>query len=201
MVLRFLMLMLCIGLAGCATQNGDQIARLDKWDNKKYALIVGSYGEEGNKYIAGDINFSLKPADEKLMPLQLRFNPYATGVYDDFGKSQRKRGGVFVSTILPGKYTLSRWGYSWALNDYWYEPKAALPQSLDIKAGEVVYIGNVTFLMLTGENAFGMDVIGGAVPVVSDEYDRDMKMIREKYMAISDQNVRKSLLIIKPPKK
>lgn len=201
MAFRFLALMLCIGLAGCATQNGAQIARLDKWDNKTYALIVGSYGEEGNKYITGDNYLVVKSADEKIAPLSLRFSQYATGSYDDFGKSEHKRGGVFVATLLPGQYSVSQWGYSWAMNGYWYEPKSALPQFLDIKAGEVVYIGNVTFLMLTGENAFGMDVIGGTVPMVSDEYDRDMKMIREKYMAISDQNVRKSLLLIKPTKK
>lgn len=197
MIIRLLVAISFICLTACSITNGSQIGRIDKWDSKKYALIVGSYTEEGDGLISGDINFSLKPQNKEIAPIFMRFSAYATGAYDDFGKTEHKRGGVFAATILPGTYSLSRWGYMWALNDYWYEPKNELPPCLEVKAGDIVYIGNIKFTMLTGENMLGMDVLAGAIPSIHDEYDRDIKMLHEKYMTLDNTPIKKELLTIK----
>jgi hypothetical protein len=197
MITRLLVVVSLIGLTACSITNGEQIGRTEKWDSKKYALVVGSYTEESDGELSHNVNFTLKPQNKEIAPIFMRFAPHITGAYDDFGKTEHKRGGVFAATILPGKYSLSRWGYMWALNEYWYEPKNDLPPNLEVKAGEIIYIGNIKFTMLTGENILGMDGIAGAIPSVHDEYERDVKMLSEKYMVIGNDPIKKELLDIR----
>ena len=87
--------------------------------------------------------------------------------------------------------------YSWhAYNDRLsISPKYAPPPLfVDVKAGELVYIGNLHMNISTGKNYFNMSVASGALPEVIDMSERDISLFKKRYPQFSDNNINKSVL-------
>ena len=94
-----------------------------------------------------------------------------------------ERGRVYVLDVEPGVHSVDSWQS--AGDTVRIVPRSAPPPlRFEVKAGEVIYIGNLNLNHTTGRNVFGMSVIAGALPEVRDRRDLDLAIAERKVPAI-----------------
>lgn len=94
-----------------------------------------------------------------------------------------ERGRVYVLDVEPGVHSVDSWQS--AGDSVRIAPRNAPPPlRFEVKAGEVVYIGNLNLNHTTGRNVFGMSVIAGALPEVRDRRGLDLAIAERKVPSI-----------------
>ena len=96
---------------------------------------------------------------------------------------EEERGRVYVLDVEPGVHSVDSWQS--AGESVRIAPRnAPAPLRFEVKAGEVVYIGNLNLNHTTGRNLFGMSVVAGALPEVRDRRELDLAIAERKVPSI-----------------
>lgn len=105
---------------------------------------------------------------------------------NDFENDDELFGRVVVMVLEPGKHSLD----SWAVNvgGGYLRPKNNPNQfELELKPGEIRYLGNWHMNLQAGENLFGMTRATGAVPEIRHEFERDFAIFKLQYPQFAQQ--------------
>lgn len=168
-------------LTGCATKNLKATISPQELQTKNTAVLVLSLSQ----------------------PVDSLDHGAATIFYDAKGKKSVGRSWVETFNIdygftkpdsdVAGQYTLLKvvevpagqldlmgWGFN-AQGVRIESTKASPTLSLNLKAGEVVYVGNFELQPEYGENLFGMRVVNGALAFIHDQSQRDLALLKSRY--------------------
>ncbi len=106
-----------------------------------------------------------------------------------------KRGRLLAFKAEPGNYDLTRWEmYVFTYPSYKYiSLKEFVPLEFDVTAGKITYLGNLHLDAILAENFFGVKLPFGAISNISDESQRDIENLKEKYSNISDGPITKQV--------
>lgn len=85
-----------------------------------------------------------------------------------------------VVEVPAGQLDLTGWGFN-ARGVRIESTKASPTLSLNLKAGEVVYVGNFELQPEYGENLFGMKMVAGALAFIHDQSQRDLALLKLRY--------------------
>lgn len=92
-------------------------------------------------------------------------------------------GRVYVLDVEPGIHTVSSWFTITGMSRL--EPRTEPPAlTFDVRAGEVVYIGNLNLNHVAGRSLIGVKAVAGAVPEVRDRAAIDIPLAEKKVASI-----------------
>lgn len=95
-------------------------------------------------------------------------------------------GRVYVLDVEPGLHSIDSWQS--AGQAVRITPRVApAPMRFEVKAGEVVYIGNLNLNHSMGRNLLGISVVASAQPEVRDRRDLDLPIAESKVPSIKGQ--------------
>ncbi|MDD2721033.1 MAG: hypothetical protein PHH47_06985 [Gallionella sp.] len=94
-----------------------------------------------------------------------------------FGKAY---GRVYVLRFPVGMNQLTHWSMNDGFNNF-YPPAPLPPLTFEVKPGSVTYLGNLHGKLLWGKNLFGGNVVTGVNTEVSDQSERDLKLVLQRY--------------------
>lgn len=92
-------------------------------------------------------------------------------------------GRVYVLDMKPGIHKVSSWFAQSGMSRIAPRQDPA-PLTFEVKAGEVVYIGNLNLNHQLGRSPLGFSVVGGAQPEVRDRSEIDVPIAEEKVPSI-----------------
>jgi hypothetical protein len=91
---------------------------------------------------------------------------------------------VLVRELAAGRYEFHTWSaeQTTGVGTRSMTPKKAPPPlPFDVQPGSMTYVENLHADLLWGENIFGIALLGGAVPQVRNEAERDLKLALKDY--------------------
>ena len=101
-----------------------------------------------------------------------------------------QEGFLHVVELEEGEHQLKRWFLKSGSKHFHVRPEFRPdPIRFYIKRGEVRYLGNLHTSVQPGKNVFGIRMVFNGVPVISDHFERDIKIIEEKYPQLADRVV------------
>ena len=172
-LLRGLITLTCILIAGCASNNVGKNYLLDSGSGK--GLLIGSLVQEGhltsNSLFFREIGIN---KNKSRISMNRMFLP--KGIYgSDFEDSE---GKLFVVELDEGQYEF----YSWMMHSgsWSIEPDSDFSRKFEIKSGEATYVGEYRLKNIMGKNLFGVSIVSGASLIVDDKYSRDFPLLSSK---------------------
>lgn len=195
--MRFAGALLCAaGLAGCAATSVDK-AYVPSAD-KQEGVIVVSVTHEGARssaakaivYLNGGItgkNGQTLFSQVEAVPMIPKPKP------SDFRSTM---GYLYALPLPAGSHEFTNWQITGGTGARYF-PKSAPPLKFELKAGEVLYLGNLNGNMATGKNVFGMRIVAGGYVEVKDQFDRDMEAMDRLFPQLKGRVV-KALLPVGP---
>lgn len=186
---RLIILMAALAITGCATNSLTPQAVTQSDLNENKGILVGSFSRDpaARQYYSQTFRFKNVSTGEKYdITSQPTFNIFSGKTPDDFQTPQSK-GGIFIFALPPGKYTF----YNFRLyqsngiyyQDWWSNEDYSIP--FEVMADSVNYIGEIKLIPIMGNNFFGMKVHAGGYWEISDQKERDSKVILKKHPFIS----------------
>lgn len=167
-------------LLGCA---GPQVAKdATPESTKDRGIVVVSVTHDAETGRRASAQFVIDKASGQFETRLLRSVEQVMGIPkgSDFDE---ERGRVYVMDVEPGVHSVDSWQS--AGDSVRIAPRnAPAPLRFEVKAGEVVYIGNLNLNHTTGRNLFGMSVVAGALPEVRDRSELDLAIAERKAPAI-----------------
>ncbi|NHK96876.1 hypothetical protein [Rubrivivax benzoatilyticus] len=118
---------------------------------------------------------------------------------DDFPELPDRLGRAQALMLEPGEYEMFTWTiYIPAVGGYGYiSPREKLPVlTFTVEADRATYIGALHIETLMGKNIFGLAIPGGGLPECSDQFERDLGIIRRKNPGLAALPVDKQVLNI-----
>jgi len=187
-------------LSSCTASNVKHNFNFDNKDST--GLIIGSITQDikpGSN--SANTFFYIYPENEGMTyeMLRLRENKYSliTGFYKQSEFSDLN-GRIFAIELPVGKHNLKSWQVDNGTGAYLSPKKTPPPLYFTVKPGEILYLGNIHMHLLTGENIFGINITGGAMPVIKNEYNRDIILFRKRYAKLRNHNITLGVLNIGP---
>jgi hypothetical protein len=131
---------------------------------------------------------------------ELRLDAYGmAGIFmkpNDFRGRDTRVGRLIALPLVPGEYELFNWMlYVTRAGGYGYvSPKTPPPpHNFTIRAGAITYLGGLHVDPIMGKNVFGLPLVFGGSPDISDQSERDFAILKAKYPNISNWPVQSSL--------
>ena len=93
---------------------------------------------------------------------------------DDFGR-------IAVVNLPAGRHELSTWSFSNGTGLFISPKVTPPPLPFEVKAGSVIYLGDIHGLLGVGRNLIGMKSAGDVEPEVRDRHERDLAVLDAKY--------------------
>ena len=177
-----LMVVLAAILPGCAGPVSDGATELNSIGERGVVVLSATHDEETGSR-ASTIFYIDSSLDRRLLRSQ------ATS--DDPGKRSlsSERGSVYVLAMSPGPHQVDGWQTTGG--PFRLLPKAALPPlRFTVKAGEVVYVGNLHMSNVLGRpNVLSPWVPVAGTPEVRDRHEIDIAIAEEKAPAIKGRTL------------
>ena len=177
-----LMAVLAAMLSGCAGPVVDGAIEFESIGNRGVVIVSATHDEETGSR-ANTIFCIDSSLDRRLLRSQATSN--------DPGKRSlsSERGSVYVLAMSPGTHQLDGWQTTGG--PFRLLPKAALPPlRFTVKAGEVVYVGNLHMSNVLGRpNVLSPWVPVAGTPEVRDRHEIDIAIAEEKAPAIKGKVV------------
>jgi len=173
---------------GCATRYPNIKPGTSSIDFTKNGAVVGSVQETTTGRLSGGIYFYYQNIGSGAGGTLATRNPFV-GQDNDFGDTKKTRGGVFAIALPPGSYEFN----DWLINNGTgadISPRNPKKASFLVEAGEVTYIGNLNMLLRTGKNLLGLEIISGGRPVITNQADRDISIIKTKYPFLANKEIK-----------
>lgn len=168
-------------LTGCATSNLKATISPQDLQAKNTAVLVLTLSQPINSlhYGAATIYFDAKGKKSVGRSWVETF-----GLDYGFGKPDTDVAGEYtllkVIEVPAGQLDLTGWGFN-AQGVRIESTKASPTLTLNLKAGEVVYVGNFELQPEYGENLFGMTMVNGALAFINDQSQRDLALLKSRY--------------------
>jgi hypothetical protein len=128
-----------------------------------------------------------------------RLTPY---IGEFFGKRDflNPPGALWVLELSAGPHRISRWGvmYNTGIGGGTFQPRDCPPIPFELRAGEILYLGNLHMETSMARNVFGLKVLGRGYPAFHDERARDLARFRQQYPALAPHHVDVRLLDFSP---
>lgn len=172
--------LLSAALLGCA---GPQVAKDASLESiKGRGVVVVSVTHDAETGRRSRAQFVIDRGTGSFEPRLLRSREDVLGIpkSSDFDEVH---GRVYVLDFEPGIHSVDGWQS--AGEAIRIAPRnAPQPLTFEVKAGEVIYIGNLNLNHVSGRNLFGMSVVAAAFPEVRDQRDLDLSIAEAKVPSI-----------------
>lgn len=115
---------------------------------------------------------------------------------NDFEGQEAVMGRLIALPLEPGQYELFNWTlYVTRFGGYGYiSPKIPPPpHAFTIRAGEITYLGGLHVETVLGKNLIGMSLPFGGNPNITDQFTRDLPILKRKYPNLADWSVQSSI--------
>ncbi len=184
--MRIAIILFTICLASCATQNINKNYDVANMGGK--AILFGSITQteaSGTDNAYGTVSYSGP------MSGYLQTRTFTMPILIPFDKSEFEdvTGKIFVIEVDPGEYSFDRWAASNGTGAGFYPKENPKPLVYSLKAGQVNYVGNIHFELLTGDNIFGIDITHNAFAVLENNLERDSKIFQSKFTKLQGLEV------------
>lgn len=197
----FLILFLTALLAGCVTQ-AQPIKSTDRVDPQQGILLASVTIDDARMVMDGWYFYrpqhskqGKKPSDEQR--LDAANDGMSMSEADDYPADKSKNGRLLAIPLKAGGYELTNWKlYIAQAGGYGYisPRKEPTPLPFTIKAGQVTYLGNLHINTITRKNFFGVVMPFGAYPVIANNEQVDLNLLRTKYPNLAAWPVHSALL-------
>jgi hypothetical protein len=189
----FSTLLLCLGLVACANKHlkpdGVSASSLTSTNG----ILVGSFARsrDGPVYYSQTFYFkNVKTGEVHQIKAQPTFNLYTGKTPDDFS-TEGSAGAIFAFSIPAGPYAFHNFRLyqaNGAFQQNW-SSKTDYSIPFEIQPNTVNYVGEIKLDALKGRNFFGMTVPAGGVWLVSDQFDRDVEILKRTRTDIPVSNM------------
>ena len=158
--------------------------RSEPWQDPANGLLIGSMTLSADPEIRLPQVFIWLRSVGDEHRIHVLLDDYLARQYLDFDLGRGRIGRVFVLELPPGSYYLNSYSVGAIGSGVSYNPSGPPLPKVDLAAGKAVYFGSFDF-SATYDQRFGYfgreKYINGAKISVSDEFERDNPVLREKY--------------------
>lgn len=172
-------------LTGCATKNLKATISPQDLQTKNTAVLVLTLSQPLDSLDHGAATIYFDPKGKKSVG---RSWVETFNIDYGFTKPDTDVAGEYtllkVIEVPAGQLDLIGWGFN-AQGVRIESTKASPTLSLNLKAGEVVYVGNFELQPEYGENLFGMKMVNGALAFINDQSQRDLALLKLRYPQLS----------------
>ena len=181
-------------MCGCASISRpiDPTAKIDT----KKGILLAAVTSDGEKLVM-DAWFFYRP---KGTNEELRLDAFGElGLImkpNDFKGKDSSMGRLLAVSLNPGEYELFYWMlyyHNYVTNNYLEPTIPPPPHSFTIRAGEITYLGDLHIDTILGKGPFGLPVVSGGNPDITDQIDRDLPVLKEKYPNIANWPLQSSI--------
>ena len=104
------------------------------------------------------------------------------------------RGTLFAIEVPAGVHRFDRWSMHNRVGTNFHPLRSPPPLEFTVNPGEIVYLGNIHFHVSIHENWFGRQFAANPIVEIRDATERDMKIIKNLYPGLLQQEVTVKLL-------
>ncbi|MGA9852936.1 MAG: hypothetical protein WBR15_08410 [Gammaproteobacteria bacterium] len=197
--------LLLMGLTGCTTwYNVYGNYSLEEARANGHGLLIGSTSSHTDSAYTATIVFyyapvEMPPPGEDAQAREARrvfnmrhgmfsFKSNCGGMQDSASDFPDVCGHIFAMDFQAGEYELTGWRMENGTGGV-ITPKKWSPVYFTIHAGQATYVGDLIMNIFKARNLFGINIIAGGWPEVTDERGRDLPMLRHKYDTLNDGNI------------
>ncbi len=192
---RIVVISIIFVISGCASTIVEPITSSSLSETQ--GLLVGSISRDprGPKYASQTFYFkNVATGEAHSIQSQPMFNMFGGQTPDDF-KTSESHGALFMFSLTAGEYIFHNFelflsnGYyesTWQSEEDYAIPFVIHPNTIN-------YVGEIKLVPATGKNFFGMKIPAGGVWVISNEIDRDLKLMKSKHPELSGKEVMNSV--------
>lgn len=176
---------------GCATneivQETTQSTSFRPSSNK--SMITGSVSMYGGTYGS----FELKQISTgKTQSISARNNKDGLA-----WRSRNGHGRTYMLELEPGHYEITDWHYSVLYGmgaDKSIKPKNMKAIPVELKAGEMIYLGDFNFKTTMGKNIFNIGIPAGLVVKVRNKRERDLNNLKKKFPNLDTNSIKDNII-------
>lgn len=188
-------------LVGCVS-SPQSIKPTDRVDSQQGILLASVTIDDARAVMDGWYFYRPKNSNtRKNRPVEHRLDAASAIIMsqasDDYPNNKSKNGRLLAIPIKAGDYELTNWTlYISQAGGYGYISPKKLPAPLPftIQAGQITYLGNLHLNTITGKNFFGIVVPFGAYPVITNDEQVDLNLLKNKYPNLSNWPTHSALL-------
>ncbi len=178
------LLFITLLLSGCAASNVQTTVTASQLQTNQSALLVMSLSQppESVQYGAVTINFQPQGKDNPgHFWVETYSAYYASGLIPKPGSDFPNEYSLLKVIEVPaGDVIVSGWAFR--MYQSRYESTDASPShKINVKAGDVVYLGNFNIEPHYGAGIFGVSQVKGATPSIRDQSQRDLTLFNQRY--------------------
>ena len=164
--------------------------------DKGMGILLASVTSDGNKQVIDAWYFYRNKGDKEESRLDAFGLGGIFGKPDDYPEQKAKEGRLLAVPLEPGEYELFNWmlyvsrgaGYGYL------SPKAPPPSfPFTIAPGRITYLGNLHIDTIEGKNMFGISILVGGDPEISNSWLFDASLMKKKYPNFGDWPIQNSI--------
>lgn len=106
-------------------------------------------------------------------------------------------GSLFALSLAPGDYVFETWEVLNGNNGV-ISPTERNSIPFTVRKGQAVYIGNLHMHLGRGKNIFGVTIIADARPEITDQSQRDIPMLLQRYPNLKREDITITILDDRP---
>lgn len=168
-------------LSGCTVRNVDENATLNPDAADGIMVVSVSHDDEAGRGIYA--SFGL---DEEGNLVSLK--EVVPGIPGG-SEFEEVYGELYVVRLPAGEHRITGWSLHSKSGIHVRPKQQPAPLAFMIRPGQVTYIGNLHMLVATGENIFGMNILGTGHPLIQDMRQRDLAVLDENYPNLAGKAV------------
>ncbi|MBL1293160.1 MAG: hypothetical protein COB61_004725 [Thiotrichales bacterium] len=185
----FLVLVVFLFISGCQTLNVKEDFELDP--DAGTGLIIGSVTQtiKAGRNVSAAF-FLNRVSGKNVRDIQAKVKTIVLGdlTFKSEFEEQQQDGRIFAVEVPAGINELDAWEIKIAAG-YIY-PRTPPPSlKFSVKPGEVVYIGNLHMDVDSAKNFLGIKGAIGGAPSISDEQERDIPLLKEKFKNLATKDI------------
>jgi hypothetical protein len=171
-------------LSGCAASNVQTTVTANQLQTNQSALLVMSLSQPSESVQYGAVTVYFRPQGQDNLGhswVETYSAYYASGLIpkpkSDFPNEYSL---LKVIEVPAGDVVVSGWAFR--MYQSRYESTDASPShKINVKAGDVVYLGNFSIEPHYGDGIFGVSQVKGATPYIRDHSQRDLALFKQRY--------------------
>ncbi len=181
--MRLLILtLICLLLSGCLIGNVKQ-GPIDTTNTKTGIVVLSVSQTNGWFKDVRSIVYINGPKEGHIMSRNELIPTSHIYTRSDFSDSM---GKLNVLELPIGKYALVNWSVSSSYFKFTAtEDSQPTPIEFEVRAGEIVYLGNIHFQLIEGSNVIGIPGLADIeLPIISNKFERDIAIFNDRYQTL-----------------
>jgi hypothetical protein len=184
-----------IAVSGCAyTNTRDPLYRSYVTEiPEKHGFVFGSLGHLGRSPYAS-IGFPYRAKGFQISRAFL----YLPGSLPQFDFAEgNSRGSVFFAQLAPAEYEIFNFHLvhdMGPLGRTIFRSRAEFSVPFSITEGRATYLGQILTVVERGKNIFGMTMPAGGYFVVSDQMERDLRLLQSQFKDLDISKIDRALI-------